>query len=100
MVLKVPVSDLKRRPDTTSRSAPGYSPVAADSLKDRLGETERNQILAALEQSDWVVAGPNGAAARLGMKRSTLQFRMRKLGIRISRTGNSAAPDENSKSAT
>ena len=31
--------------------------------------------------SDWVLSGPAGAAARLGMKRSTLQFRMRKLGI-------------------
>jgi formate hydrogenlyase transcriptional activator len=84
-VLKVPVSDLKRRPDTTSPSAPKHDPVAVDSLKDRLGENERHQILTALEQSDWVVAGPNGAAARLGMKRSTLQFRMRKLGIQISR---------------
>jgi formate hydrogenlyase transcriptional activator len=33
------------------------------------------------------VAGPEGAAGRLGLKRSTLQSRMRKLGIRISRTG-------------
>jgi formate hydrogenlyase transcriptional activator len=94
-VLKVPVSDLKRRGDTTSPSTPEHRAVAVDSLKDRLGETERNQILVALKQSDWVVAGPNGAAARLGMKRSTLQFRMRKLGIRISRTGNPAAPDGN-----
>src|SRR5215468_3572036 len=46
-VLKVPVSDLQRRPDTTSRSVPKHSPAAVDSLKDRLGETERNQILAA-----------------------------------------------------
>ena len=59
----------------------------ASTLRDRLGEAERNQILKALEQSQWVIAGPKGAAARLGMKRSTLQFRMRKLGIRIARTG-------------
>ena len=38
-------------------------------------------IVRALESSNWVVAGPNGAATRLGIKRSTLQFRMRKLGI-------------------
>jgi formate hydrogenlyase transcriptional activator len=56
-------------------------------LRDTLGEAERNQILEALEQSQWVVAGPKGAAARLGLKRSTLQFRMRKLGIQITRTG-------------
>ena len=88
-VLKVPVSDLKRRTDPTSPPASKFSRPAVDGLKDRLGETERNQILPALEQSNWVVAGPKGAAARLGMKRSTLQFRMQKLGIRISRTGNS-----------
>jgi len=87
-VLKVPVSDLRRRSDTAPSPAPKHSPTV-DSLKQRLGETERNQILAALEQSNWVIAGPNGAAARLGMKRSTLQFRMQKLGIWISRTGNS-----------
>jgi formate hydrogenlyase transcriptional activator len=46
-----------------------------------LEETERKQILAALEEARWVVAGPKGAAARLGMKRSTLQARMQKLGI-------------------
>ena len=52
-----------------------------------MDETERKQILAALEQTNWTVAGPNGAAALLGMKRSTLQSRMQKLGIRISRGG-------------
>ena len=34
-----------------------------------------------LKEVKWVVGGPNGAAARLGMRRSTLQFRMKKLGI-------------------
>jgi formate hydrogenlyase transcriptional activator len=52
-----------------------------------LDDAERQQIMAMLEQTNWTVAGPNGAAARLGMKRSTLQSRMQKLGIRISRTG-------------
>ena len=46
----------------------------------------RQQILAALEQAKWIIAGPHGAAAHLGMKRSALQSRMQKLGIRISRT--------------
>ena len=50
-------------------------------LRDVLGATERRQILQALKQCNWIVAGPNGAAARLGMNRSTLQVRMRKLGI-------------------
>lgn len=55
-------------------------------LREVLSETERNQILRALEASNWVVAGPNGAAARLGVKRSTLQIRMKRLGIRLLRT--------------
>ncbi|HSY66610.1 MAG TPA: sigma 54-interacting transcriptional regulator [Terriglobales bacterium] len=50
-------------------------------LQNLLEETERQQILQALKQSNWVVAGLNGAAARLGMNRSTLQVRIRKLGI-------------------
>jgi formate hydrogenlyase transcriptional activator len=50
-------------------------------LNDVLEETERQQILKALKQSNWVVAGPHGAAAHLGMKRSTLQLRIHKLGI-------------------
>jgi formate hydrogenlyase transcriptional activator len=46
-----------------------------------LEQAERDHIRKILEQTRWVVAGPNGAAARLGMKRSTLYFRMQKLGI-------------------
>ena len=46
-----------------------------------LEEAERSHILRTLKEVKWVVGGPNGAAARLGMNRSTLQFRMKKLGI-------------------
>jgi formate hydrogenlyase transcriptional activator len=46
-----------------------------------LQDVEREHIRKILEQTRWVVAGPNGAAARLGIKRSTLYFRMQKLGI-------------------
>jgi formate hydrogenlyase transcriptional activator len=83
-VLKVASADLKVN---TARAAVAKAARPASTLRDTLGEAERNQILKALEQSHWVVAGPAGAAARLGMKRSTLQFRMRKLGIQIARTG-------------
>ena len=38
-------------------------------------------ILATLKETGWFVSGPNGAATRLGMNRSALQFRMKKLGI-------------------
>jgi formate hydrogenlyase transcriptional activator len=46
-----------------------------------LETAEREHILRMLEETQWVVGGPSGAAARLGMKRTTLQSRMRKLGI-------------------
>ena len=44
-------------------------------------ECERDHILKAVRDANWVIAGPNGAAARLGLKRSTLMYRMRKLAI-------------------
>jgi len=46
-----------------------------------LADAEREHILATLKETEWVLSGPNGAATRLGINRSTLQFRMRKLGI-------------------
>jgi formate hydrogenlyase transcriptional activator len=55
-----------------------------------LEDAERDHIRKTLEQTRWVVAGPNGAAARLGIKRSTLYFRMQKLGI--SRTNKDPLP--------
>ena len=85
--LKVPLSDLKDRSTASPavRSATtrgnGAAKEEAQPIRDVLEDVERKQILAALEQSRWIVAGPNGAAARLGLKRSTLQLRMKKLGI-------------------
>ena len=58
-----------------------------------LEEAERDHIRKTLEYTGWVVAGPNGAAARLGMKRSTLYFRMQKLGI--SRSNPTSIPAQN-----
>ena len=55
-----------------------------------LEDAERDHIRKILEQTRWVVAGPKGAAARLGIKRSTLYFRMQKLGI--SRTSKETLP--------
>ena len=46
-----------------------------------LEEVERQYIRRVLEQTGWVIKGPRGAAARLGLKESTLRFRMKKLGI-------------------
>jgi len=66
-VLRVPLQDLPARSD---KSKP-----------QTLAEADRVHILEALKETRWVIAGPNGAAARLGMNRSTVQFRMKKLGI-------------------
>jgi len=68
-VLQAPLASLK--------SAAEVQSVGAITLED----AERDHIRKILEQTRWVVAGPNGAAARLGIKRSTLYFRMQKLGI-------------------
>ena len=69
--LNVPVGALNGRSHESARE------TRAETLED----SERRHIIAALESTNWVIAGDNGAAARLGLKRSTLQFRMRKLGI-------------------
>ena len=73
-------------PLATLSSAGEVESLGAITLED----AERDHIRKTLEQTRWVVAGPNGAAARLGIKRSTLYFRMQKLGI--SRTNNKLAP--------
>jgi len=60
--------------DRLSGEAPAATPVTLEAA-------EREHILRALRDTNWVIAGPSGAAARLGMKRTTLQSRMAKLGI-------------------
>ena len=86
-ILQVQHDDLRipEAPPVQEHVSPSVN--GSGNMRAVLDDAERQQILAALEQSNWTVAGPNGAAARLGMKRSTLQSRMQKLGIRISRTG-------------
>jgi formate hydrogenlyase transcriptional activator len=79
--LNVDVTDL-RFPKTGSGAQKPVSLKSQDNaLHGVLEETERRHILDALKQCNWVVAGPNGAAALLGIKRSTLQKRIRKLAI-------------------
>jgi formate hydrogenlyase transcriptional activator len=68
-VLRPPLQELKKSPTT--------APLGAITLE----EAERNHICKTLLATRWVVAGPDGAAVRLGIKRSTLYFRMQKLGI-------------------
>ena len=57
-------------------------PVPVPAVASRLADVEREAILQALRVTDGVIAGPEGAAARLGLRRTTLQSRMRKLGIK------------------
>jgi formate hydrogenlyase transcriptional activator len=70
--LEVPLDDLVRR--RAGASAMGDR-GAADP------DAQRMAVLRALEQANWVLGGPRGAAARLGMKRTTLQSLMRRLGV-------------------
>ncbi len=79
-VLQVPIAELMAE----IANKPAHT--NSETLEQTLAGTERAKILRALEDANWVVSGENGAAARLGMKRSTLQLRMQKLGIRVSRT--------------
>jgi formate hydrogenlyase transcriptional activator len=73
-------------PLATLRSAAVTESIGAITLED----AERDHIRKTLDQTRGVVSGPNGAAARLGIKRSTLYFRMQKLGI--SRTNKNLLP--------
>ena len=68
-VLHPPLAGLKRAAEA--------EPPGAITLED----AQREHIRKTLKHTRWVVAGVNGAAARLGIKRSTLYFRMKKLGI-------------------
>jgi formate hydrogenlyase transcriptional activator len=74
-VLRISSEDLSMwghaHPPKTDQS--GHGRTAPD-------DAERERIVAALEEANWIVAGPKGAAARLGIKRSTLQSRMQKAG--------------------
>jgi len=80
-VLRVAVSDLRSGDCPPPSCASSAKPTKQGNLQSILEETERKWILNALEQTHWVIAGPKGAAAYLGMKRSTLQARMQRFGI-------------------
>jgi formate hydrogenlyase transcriptional activator len=86
--LRVPLSELKSSTLATTDADPSSSltsftsSTSSASSISTLEEAERQHILRALKQTQWRIAGPKGAAKLLGMKRTTLQARMRKLGIR------------------
>jgi formate hydrogenlyase transcriptional activator len=70
--LRAPLDELTREAALASRTS-----------LSTLEEMEREHVLRALRESNWVTGGPNGAAVRLGMKRTTLAYRIRKLGIPV-----------------
>jgi len=70
--LQIPTGDLQ------AAAAPVDAP--SDTVVT-LADAEREHILGVLRESGWVLGGPNGAAVRLAMKRTTFQSKMKKLGI-------------------
>jgi formate hydrogenlyase transcriptional activator len=84
--LRIPLSELKSNlsistgepPETEFAESNASSPAQVATME----QAERQHILRVLRQTKWRIAGPRGAALLLGMKRTTLQARMRKLGIR------------------
>ncbi len=69
-ILRPPLAELKQ----TMMQSPS-------SKLGTLEEAEREHVLRAIRESNWIIGGPNGAATRLGMKRTTLAYRIRKLKI-------------------
>jgi formate hydrogenlyase transcriptional activator len=70
--LRAPIGELEQQFD---RHKDSVMPIGG------LAQVERDHILRVLDASNWVVGGRNGAAERLGMKRTSLVYRMRKLRI-------------------
>jgi formate hydrogenlyase transcriptional activator len=70
--LEIPLTELERARRVANQSNGSTT----------LESVERDHILRVLSETRWVIGGPGGAAARLGMNRTTLNHRMRKLGIR------------------
>jgi formate hydrogenlyase transcriptional activator len=69
--LQVPLPEIDQTASTVA-----FRPTA-----ETLEATDREQIIKVLRETRGVLAGPNGAASRLGLKRTTLQYKMKKLGI-------------------
>jgi formate hydrogenlyase transcriptional activator len=78
-VLRPPIAELERLSHHTEPSS-----------NRTLAQAQRDHILEVLRKSGWVVGGRDGAAARLGVPRTTLLYRMRKLRIEIARTADGA----------
>jgi formate hydrogenlyase transcriptional activator len=90
--LRVPLAEFKEGAITPSFAAgsldlpsavqPAASSPGASASARTLDDAQRQHIVQVLKQTQWRISGPRGAAAILGIKRTTLQARMRKLGIK------------------
>jgi formate hydrogenlyase transcriptional activator len=84
--LRVPLSEIKSSSSVATEPSSSFASLTSStslaSSISTLEDAERQHILRALKHTQWRVAGPKGAAVLLGMKRTTLQARIRKLGIR------------------
>ncbi|MDF2692135.1 MAG: transcriptional regulator, NifA subfamily, Fis Family, partial [Labilithrix sp.] len=78
-----PTLDIPFVGSPASARTPSPSPASAEAgaRNADLAAVSREHILRVLEATHWVIGGPDGAAARLGLNRTTLHFRMKKLGI-------------------
>ncbi len=72
-VLRLPLDPKQRVPQTVNGSS--------ESVSRTLAEADREHILETLKQTGWLIGGQGGAADRLGLPRTTLIYKMRKLGI-------------------
>jgi formate hydrogenlyase transcriptional activator len=75
--LQIPLAELRGRLNLPATVSPNASSAGIATLE----HAEREHIIRALREAEWIVGGPKGAANRLGMKRTTLQSRIKKLGI-------------------
>ena len=75
--LQIPLAELKGRAKLAGSMTSNFSSDGIATLE----HAEREHIIRALREAEWIVGGPKGAAIRLGMKRTTLQSRIKKLGI-------------------
>jgi formate hydrogenlyase transcriptional activator len=75
-VLRVPLAELRQSVPPVEGSGQGAPPKSMT-----LRDAERDHIIQALAETNWVIGGPKGAAARLGLQRTTLISKMQRLGI-------------------
>jgi transcriptional regulator with GAF, ATPase, and Fis domain len=76
---------------------------SSESVSRTLADADREHILETLKQTDWLIGGQDGAANRLGLPRTTLVYKMRKLGIETRRSSRARPirqlPDEQCRAA-